>query len=51
MKLEVPQQDFRGRVLSLTEQVEWCWQHWQPSEGLALIILDDVTSWYEFTRA
>jgi len=44
MKLEVPQQDFRGRVLSLTEQVEWCWQNWRPTEGLALIILDDVTS-------
>ena len=44
MKLEVPQQDFRGRVLNLIEQVKWCWQHWQPTEGLALIILDDVTS-------
>ncbi|MDF5729581.1 MAG: NB-ARC domain-containing protein [Rhizonema sp. PD38] len=43
MNLEVPQQDFRGRALSLTEQVEWCWQHWQPPEGVALIILDDVT--------
>ncbi len=43
MKLEIPQPDFRGRALSLTEQVEWCWQHWQPSKGIALIILDDVT--------
>ena len=43
MNLVVPQQDFRGRVLSLTEQVEWCWQHWQPPQGLALIVLDDVT--------
>lgn len=44
MKLEVPQQDFRGRALSLTEQVAWCWQHWQPPEGRVLIVLDDVTS-------
>ncbi|MBN4003024.1 MAG: tetratricopeptide repeat protein [Nostoc sp. LPT] len=44
MKLEIPQQDFRGRALSLTEQVEWCWQHWQPPKGIALIILDDVTA-------
>ncbi|MBO3461194.1 tetratricopeptide repeat protein [Aetokthonos hydrillicola Thurmond2011] len=43
MNLEVPQQDFRGRALSLTEQVEWCWQHWKPPEGLVLIVLDDVT--------
>ena len=44
MNLQVPHQDFRGRVLSLTEQVEWCWQNWQPPDGLALIVLDDVTS-------
>ncbi|MDF5725984.1 MAG: tetratricopeptide repeat protein [Rhizonema sp. PD37] len=43
MNLSVPQQDNRGNPLSLTEQVEWCWQHWQPPEGLALIVLDDVT--------
>ncbi len=43
MKLEVPQQDFRGRQLSLTEQVHWCWQHWQPAEGLALVVLDYIT--------
>ncbi len=43
MNLVVPQQDFRGNPLSLTEQVEWCWENWQPSEGLALIVLDDVT--------
>jgi len=24
--------------------VEWCWGNWRPTEGLALIILDDVTS-------
>ena len=43
MNLQVPQQDFRGRVLTLTEQVVWCWQNWQPPEGLVLIVLDDVT--------
>ncbi len=43
MKLSVPQQDSQGTVLSVTEQVEWCCQNWQPPEGLALIILDDVT--------
>ncbi len=43
MNLKVPQQDFRERVLSLTEQVEWCWENWKLPEGLALIVLDDVT--------
>jgi hypothetical protein len=43
MNLEVPQQDFRGRQLSLIEQVHWCWQNWQPPEGLALVVLDDIT--------
>ncbi|WP_256379269.1 tetratricopeptide repeat protein [Brasilonema sennae] len=42
MNLEVPQQDLRGRLLSLNEQVHWCWQHWQPTEGLALVVLDDI---------
>ena len=44
MNLQLPQQDFRGRVLTLTEQVAWCWQNWQPPEGLVLIVLDDVQS-------
>ncbi|MDF5713878.1 MAG: tetratricopeptide repeat protein [Rhizonema sp. NSF051] len=44
MNLEVPQKDRHGRLLNLTQQVEWCWQNWQPSEGLALIVLDDVTN-------
>ncbi|MBP5977263.1 tetratricopeptide repeat protein, partial [Brasilonema sp. CT11] len=43
MNLEVPQQDFLGRQLSLSEQVDWCWRNWQPAEGLALVILDDTT--------
>ncbi|MHC5829406.1 MAG: tetratricopeptide repeat protein, partial [Nostoc sp.] len=42
MNLPVPQQDSRGRILTLTEQVAWCWQNWQPPEGLILIILDDI---------
>jgi len=29
--------------LNLQKQVEWCWQHWKPSEGLVLVVLDDVT--------
>lgn len=44
MNLPVPQQDSRGRILTLTEQVAWCWQNWQPPLGLALIVLDDVHS-------
>ncbi len=29
--------------LNVQKQVEWCWQHWQPPEGLVLVVLDDVT--------
>jgi hypothetical protein len=29
--------------LNLQKQVEWCWQHWEPSEELVLVVLDDVT--------
>ncbi|MBD2690841.1 tetratricopeptide repeat protein [Anabaena catenula] len=43
LKLEVPQKDFQGKPLNLTQQVVWCWQNWQPPEGLVLVILDDVT--------
>jgi tetratricopeptide (TPR) repeat protein len=50
MKLEVQQQDFRGRQLSLKEQVEWCWQHWQPPEGAVLVVLDDVTDVEEWKQ-
>ena len=38
---EVPQQ-WRDRPLTLNEQVQWCWQNWQP-EGRVLVVLDDVT--------
>ncbi|BAZ25102.1 NB-ARC domain-containing protein [Kalymmatonema gypsitolerans NIES-4073] len=37
MNREVPQQ------LTLPKQVEWCWQNWQPAEGLVLVVLDDIT--------
>lgn len=42
MNLEVPQK-LGEKLLSLAEQVAWCWQNWQPSEGLVLVIFDDVT--------
>ncbi|AFZ01857.1 tetratricopeptide repeat protein [Calothrix sp. PCC 6303] len=42
MGLEVRQQDFQGNPLTLIQQVAWCWQNWQPSEGLVLVVLDDV---------
>jgi hypothetical protein len=41
--LEVPQ-ELGGKVLSLIEQVRWCWQYWQPPQGLVLVVLDDVTN-------
>jgi tetratricopeptide (TPR) repeat protein len=44
MGLEVPQQDFQGNVLTLIQQVAWCWQHWQPADGLVLVVFDDVTN-------
>jgi tetratricopeptide (TPR) repeat protein len=44
MGLEIPQQDFQGNVLTLNQQVAWCWQHWQPADGLVLVVFDDVTN-------
>ncbi|AFZ02242.1 tetratricopeptide repeat protein [Calothrix sp. PCC 6303] len=44
MGLEVPQHDFQGNNLTLVQQVAWCWQNWQPTEGLVLVVLDDVTN-------
>ncbi|MCL1468347.1 NB-ARC domain-containing protein [Argonema galeatum] len=44
LKLEVPQ-EFRGKPLTRKEQVNWCWQNWQPPEASVLLVLDDVTSW------
>ncbi|PHM11000.1 tetratricopeptide repeat protein [Nostoc sp. 'Peltigera malacea cyanobiont' DB3992] len=43
MKLEVPQ-ELGGKPLVLKQQVEWCWQNWQSSSGLVLLVLDDVTN-------
>jgi tetratricopeptide (TPR) repeat protein len=45
MGLEVPQKDAQGNVLTLEQQVDWCWQNWQPPEGLVLVIFDDVTEY------
>ncbi|MGI2903942.1 tetratricopeptide repeat protein [Tolypothrix sp. VBCCA 56010] len=39
---EVPQK-LGDRPLTLQEQVDWCWQNWQPAEKLVLVVLDDVT--------
>ena len=36
-------QKWRGKLLSLAEQVQWCWHNWRP-DGLVLVVLDDVTS-------
>ena len=41
--LEVPQK-IGERLLGIPEQVRWCWNHWQPPEGLVLLVVDDVTS-------
>ncbi|MEI2579188.1 tetratricopeptide repeat protein, partial [Scytonema sp. PRP1] len=42
MNLKV-RQKLNEKPLSLTEQVAWCWQNWQPPEGLVLVVFDDVT--------
>ncbi|WP_414623342.1 tetratricopeptide repeat protein [Calothrix sp. CCY 0018] len=44
MGLKIPQKDIQENPLTLEEQVAWCWQNWQPPEGLVLVILDDVTN-------
>ncbi len=31
--------------LELDELVAYCWQHWQPSEGKVLVILDNLTDY------
>ncbi|MBD2447987.1 tetratricopeptide repeat protein [Nostoc sp. FACHB-152] len=40
---EIPEK-LGGKLLNPQEQARWCWQHWQPSEGLVLVVLDDVTN-------
>jgi tetratricopeptide (TPR) repeat protein/MinD-like ATPase involved in chromosome partitioning or flagellar assembly len=44
INLEVPQ-ELGGRLLSLKNQIQWCWQNWQPADGLVLVVFDDVTNW------
>ncbi|MEM7714519.1 MAG: tetratricopeptide repeat protein, partial [Cyanobacteria bacterium P01_A01_bin.68] len=39
---EIPQ-EIGGRQLTISEQAIWCWENWQPSEGLILVVWDDVT--------
>lgn len=43
LNLEIPQER-AGRLLNPNEQVDWCWDNWQPLEGLVLVVLDDVTN-------
>ncbi|WP_371261661.1 tetratricopeptide repeat protein [Rivularia sp. PCC 7116] len=50
MRLEVPQKDIQENPLTLEEQVAWCWQNWQPPQGLVLVILDDVTEYKEIKK-
>ncbi|AOX04305.1 tetratricopeptide repeat protein [Moorena producens PAL-8-15-08-1] len=42
MKLSVPQK-LDDQPLNLDEQAQWCWDNWQPSDNLVLVIFDDVT--------
>ena len=44
LKLKVPQKDSQQNPLNLEQQVSWCWQNWQPSQGLVLVIFDDVSN-------
>ncbi|MBD0334326.1 MAG: tetratricopeptide repeat protein [Cyanobacteria bacterium Co-bin13] len=39
--LEAPS-TLAGAVLTLPQQLDWCWQHWQPNER-ALIVIDEAT--------
>ncbi|MDJ0615876.1 MAG: tetratricopeptide repeat protein [Calothrix sp. MO_192.B10] len=41
--LEIPQKDKQERLLSLKEQVAWCWSNYPHSDLPILIIFDDVT--------
>ena len=46
MGLEIPQKN----LLTLEEQVTWCWTNWKPPSGLVLVILDDVTKIEDFSE-
>jgi NB-ARC domain len=48
LQLEVPQKDFQEQPLILEEQIDWCWENWQPPDGLVLIVFDDVTDLENF---
>ncbi|MEM6751696.1 MAG: tetratricopeptide repeat protein [Cyanobacteria bacterium P01_C01_bin.38] len=50
MGLEVPQKDVQKNPLTLEQQVAWCWQNWQPPEGLVLVVLDDVTEYKDIKK-
>ena len=50
MGLEFLQKDNRENPLTLEQQVAWCWQNWQPPEGLVLVILDDVTEYKDIKK-
>lgn len=50
MGLEVPQRDIQGNALTLNQQVAWCWQNWQPPDGLVLVVLDDVANLENFGK-
>jgi tetratricopeptide (TPR) repeat protein len=39
--LDVPQ-EYRGQLLTLEQQLQWCWHYWEPA-GRVLLVLDDVT--------
>ncbi len=48
--LQVPQKDFEDKPLGILEQIKWCWQNWQPSEGFVLIVLDDINDLEGFSE-
>jgi tetratricopeptide (TPR) repeat protein len=50
LKLEIPQRDFQEQPLTLKQQIDWCWQNWQPPEGLVLVIFDDVNDLENFNE-
>ncbi|MGK7949145.1 MAG: tetratricopeptide repeat protein [Xenococcaceae cyanobacterium] len=42
--LEIPQKDWQERLLTLKEQVAWCWSNYPNSELPIFIVFDDVTA-------
>ncbi|MBO3462107.1 tetratricopeptide repeat protein [Aetokthonos hydrillicola] len=45
--------EFGGQRLTVKQQAEYFWRNWKPPEGLALVILDDLTeeSWETYKEA